>query len=78
MYFVYSILYLVFSYNIQDTVYDIQYSGRYQSGQLDLAVNQTAYAFGGSNPSLPTRIKENTLVFSFTLYGAERDLSGSK
>lgn len=29
--------------------------GSYQSGQLDLTVNQTAFAFGGSNPSLPTK-----------------------
>src|SRR3989304_8030713 len=29
-------------------------SGRYPSGQRGLTVNQMAYAFGGSNPSLPT------------------------
>ncbi len=28
--------------------------GRYQSGQLGLAVNQLASAYGGSSPSLPT------------------------
>lgn len=29
-------------------------TGRYASGQSNLAVNQTANAFGGSNPSRPT------------------------
>ena len=29
-------------------------SGRYQSGQMGQTVNLLAYAFGGSNPSLPT------------------------
>ncbi len=29
--------------------------GSYQSGQMGLTVTQLAYAFGGSNPSLPTR-----------------------
>ena len=28
--------------------------GGYQSGQMGLTVTQLAYAFGGSNPSLPT------------------------
>ena len=28
--------------------------GSYQSGQMGLTVTQLAYAFGGSNPSLPT------------------------
>ena len=30
------------------------FKGRYQSGQLGQTVNLLAYAFGGSNPSLPT------------------------
>ncbi len=30
--------------------------GSYQSGQMGLTVTQLAYAFGGSNPSLPTII----------------------
>jgi hypothetical protein len=30
--------------------------GSYQSGQMGLTVTQLAYAFGGSNPSLPTAI----------------------
>ena len=30
--------------------------GRYQSGQMGQTVNLLAYAFGGSNPSLPTQI----------------------
>ena len=29
--------------------------GRYRSGQTGQTVNLLAYAFGGSNPSLPTR-----------------------
>ena len=28
--------------------------GRYQSSQMDLTVNQVAYASGGASPSLPT------------------------
>jgi hypothetical protein len=28
--------------------------GSFQSGQMELAVNQLGYPFGGSNPSLPT------------------------
>ena len=28
--------------------------GKYQSGQMGQTVNLLAYAFGGSNPSLPT------------------------
>ena len=30
--------------------------GRYQSGQMGQTVNLLAYAYGGSNPSLPTQI----------------------
>ena len=32
--------------------------GKYQSGQMGQTVNLLAYAFGGSNPSLPTEIAE--------------------
>ena len=32
--------------------------GSYQSGQMGLTVTQIAYAYGGSNPSLPTNIAE--------------------
>lgn len=31
--------------------------GKYQSGQMGQTVNLLAYAFGGSNPSLPTTPK---------------------
>ena len=31
--------------------------GKYQSGQMGQTVNLLAFAFGGSNPSLPTAIK---------------------
>ena len=32
--------------------------GKYQSGQMGQTVNLLAYAFGGSNPSLPTKFAE--------------------
>ena len=32
--------------------------GKYQSGQMGQTVNLLAYAFGGSNPSLPTKKKK--------------------
>ena len=32
--------------------------GKYQSGQMGQTVNLLAYAFGGSNPSLPTQIRD--------------------
>ena len=31
------------------------FMGKYQSGQMGQTVNLLAYAFGGSNPSLPTK-----------------------
>ena len=31
--------------------------GKYQSGQMGQTVNLLAYAFGGSNPSLPTILR---------------------
>ena len=41
--------------------------GKYQSGQMGQTVNLLAYAFGGSNPSLPTEnqivIKRGCLIF---------------
>ena len=33
------------------------FTGKYQSGQMGQTVNLLAYAFGGSNPSLPTQRK---------------------
>ena len=43
--------------------------GKYQSGQMGQTVNLLAYAFGGSNPSLPTEnqivIVRNYLIFFF-------------
>ena len=38
--------------------FSIEKRGSYQSGQMGLTVTQLAYAFGGSNPSLPTRNAE--------------------
>ena len=37
------------------------FKGKYQSGQMGQTVNLLAYAFGGSNPSLPT-IRVTTLA----------------
>ena len=34
------------------------FKGKYQSGQMGLTVTQLAFAFGGSNPSLPTRMRQ--------------------
>ena len=34
------------------------FMGKYQSGQMGQTVNLLAYAFGGSNPSLPTQHAE--------------------
>ena len=43
--------------------------GKYQSGQMGQTVNLLAYAFGGSNPSLPTEnqivIARSCLIFFF-------------
>ena len=51
--------------------------GKYQSGQMGQTVNLLAYAFGGSNPSLPTEnqivIERSCLIFCFyTLHGIKR------
>ena len=36
------------------TTNNMEQAGKYQSGQMGQTVNLLAYAFGGSNPSLPT------------------------
>ena len=45
--------------------------GKYQSGQMGQTVNLLAYAFGGSNPSLPTKnqivIERSCLIFCFLI-----------
>ena len=45
--------------------------GKYQSGQMGQTVNLLAYAFGGSNPSLPTEnqivIERSCLIFLFLI-----------
>ena len=33
------------------------YMGKWQSGQMHLTVNQASSGYGGSNPSLPTKIE---------------------
>ena len=40
----------------------VRQPGRYQSGQMGQTVNLLAYAFGGSNPSLPTKPCGNSSV----------------
>ena len=44
--------------------------GKYQSGQMGQTVNLLAYAFGGSNPSLPTIIEKDPIDYrwGFLLY----------
>jgi hypothetical protein len=46
-------------------------SGRYPSGQRGQTVNLLAYAFGGSNPPLPTTIPglRTTTIFETGAYG---------
>lgn len=41
--------------------------GSYQSGQMGLTVTQLAFAFGGSNPSLPTNFKLQLLEIVISL-----------
>lgn len=36
------------------TFFTSDFSGSFQSGQMDQTVNLLVYAFGGSNPPLPT------------------------
>ena len=45
-------------------------TGKYQSGQMGQTVNLLAYAFGGSNPSLPTTFRTfvDVLVVGSKLY----------
>ena len=40
------------------TAANLDKKGKYQSGQMGQTVNLLAYAFGGSNPSLPTLMRE--------------------
>ena len=45
--------------------------GKYQSGQMGQTVNLLAYAFGGSNPSLPTETQidiERYYLSFFVMY----------
>ena len=42
--------------------------GKYQSGQMGQTVNLLAYAFGGSNPSLPTHLKEDCKTIIAVLF----------
>ncbi len=45
--------------------------GKYQSGQMGQTVNLLAYAFGGSNPSLPTRDCGSSSVDRASAFQAE-------
>ena len=40
------------------SMFGFRIKGKYQSGQMGQTVNLLAYAFGGSNPSLPTKKTE--------------------
>ncbi len=42
--------------------------GKYQSGQMGQTVNLLAYAFGGSNPSLPTNVFAKGYASKHTLF----------
>ena len=42
--------------------------GGYQSGQMGQTVNLLAFAFGGSNPSLPTHLKEDCKTIIAVLF----------
>ena len=45
--------------------------GKYQSGQMGQTVNLLAYAFGGSNPSLPTEFCGSSSVDRALAFQAE-------
>ncbi len=45
--------------------------GKYQSGQMGQTVNLLAYAFGGSNPSLPTTFCGSSSVDRALAFQAE-------
>ena len=47
--------------------------GKYQSGQMGQTVNLLAYAFGGSNPSLPTNIQSVKRFMSFDALNFYKD-----
>ena len=48
--------------------------GKYQSGQMGQTVNLLAYAFGGSNPSLPTQKDASIVHPSVCLSGGRQAL----
>ena len=50
--------------------------GKYQSGQMGQTVNLLAYAFGGSNPSLPTQKKGHLLDVLFCFYKSSVNSTG--
>ena len=49
---------MVVSKNMPNFASANRHTGSYQSGQMGQTVNLLAYAFGGSNPSLPTSLKQ--------------------
>ena len=49
--------------------------GKYQSGQMGQTVNLLAYAFGGSNPSLPTLPTQRQPVVASVLFVHGRSIS---
>ncbi len=44
--------------------------GKYQSGQMGQTVNLLAYAFGGSNPSLPTSAAQHIMCWTADFFVA--------
>ena len=50
--------------------------GKYQSGQMGQTVNLLAYAFGGSNPSLPTQKKDIFWMSFFIIYKSRVNSTG--
>ena len=48
---------VVGSYPSIGSIYSKNIPGEYQSGQMGQTVNLLAYAYGGSNPSSPTKRK---------------------
>lgn len=53
---------------LTDIFYDVLVLGRYRSGQPGQTVNLLAYAFVGSNPTRPTKIKQAKACFFVFIY----------
>ena len=51
---------MVVSKNMPNFASANRHTGSYQSGQMGQTVNLLVYTFGGSNPSSPTKPRQNT------------------